>query len=104
MIRLLQNEIVAEPGRAPQQPGLDGEVGPGSAALRLTNTTDQENAYMIRLRCDANPHWQDADRAVDPAGLGKERNLLDRQLRAEAGGLGGGTSKNLLFGIGSAGR
>lgn len=58
MIRLLQSEIVAEPGRAPQQPGLDGEVGPGSAILRLTNTTDQENAYTIRLRCER-PYWQD---------------------------------------------
>ena len=25
---------------------------PGSAVVRLTNATNQENAYTIRLRCD----------------------------------------------------
>src|SRR5688572_8335550 len=57
-MRLLHNEIDVVPGRKPQHPAVEGVVGPGSAVLRLQNTSSQENAYTVRLQCDA-PYWQD---------------------------------------------
>lgn len=57
-LRLLQPEIDVVPGRRPQQPQAEGTVGPGSSVLRLVNTSSQENAYTVRVRCD-NPYWQD---------------------------------------------
>ncbi len=60
-LRLLQPEIEAVPGRRPQMPVAENAVGPGSAVLRLTNATGQENAYTVRLRCsDGNAYWQEA--------------------------------------------
>ncbi|HVL38414.1 MAG TPA: hypothetical protein VM328_03385, partial [Fimbriimonadaceae bacterium] len=59
-MQLLHTEIDIVPGRKPQrQPLPEGYVGQGTALLRIVNTTDQENAYTIRLRCEE-PYWQDA--------------------------------------------
>lgn len=64
-MRLLHNEIDVVPGRKPQHPAAEGMVGPGSAILRLQNTTSQVNAYTVRLRCDA-PFWRDDWYALRP--------------------------------------
>jgi tetratricopeptide (TPR) repeat protein len=86
-MKLLHREIEIEPGRDPQQPGLEGTVGPGSALLRLHNTTNQENAYKVELRCDS-PYWQDewytlaAQAAAVPAGW----EALERSSGARAPG------------------
>ncbi len=69
-MKLLQSRIEIVPGRRAQMPPAQGVVGPGSAILRLVNTTGQENAYTVRLRCDSNPYWQEdwyALRAQDAA-------------------------------------
>lgn len=58
-VRLLQTEIDVVPGRKPQQPASEGMIGPGSAVLRITNTTSQENSYTIRVKCD-NPYWNES--------------------------------------------
>jgi uncharacterized membrane protein YgcG len=55
---LLHPEIEVMPGRRAQHPHEENPVGPGSALLRVSNTTMQENAYIIRLQCD-DPLWQD---------------------------------------------
>lgn len=59
MIQLLHTEIDVVPGRRPQRQALpEGMVGLGTAVLRITNATERENAYTVRLRCE-NPYWQD---------------------------------------------
>src|SRR5262245_17475164 len=58
-VRLLHTEIDVVPGRKPQQPTVEGSVGSGAAVVRLTNTTSQENAYTVRVKCDT-PYWQEA--------------------------------------------
>jgi hypothetical protein len=57
-MKLLHSEIDVVPGRKAQQPLAEGQVGPGSAILRVENTTNQENAYTVRLRCEE-PYWRD---------------------------------------------
>lgn len=60
MIQLLHTEIDVVPGRRPQRQALpEGMVGLGTAVLRITNATERENAYTVRLRCE-NPYWQDS--------------------------------------------
>ena len=36
----------------------ESQVVPGSAVVRLVNTTDQENAYTLRFNCQET-YWQD---------------------------------------------
>lgn len=58
-IQLLHQEIDIVPGRKPQKDiKPEGFVGFGTTILRLKNETDRQNAYTIRVRCDA-VYWQD---------------------------------------------
>jgi hypothetical protein len=62
MIRLLYPEVDIEPGRRATPPALlpvpEGQSMHGSAFVRVTNSTSQENAYTIRLDCD-HPRWDE---------------------------------------------
>ena len=61
-MKLLHPEVEIVPGkpgmRPPVWPVPESQPIPGSAVVRLTNATSQENAYIVRLRCDA-PFWQE---------------------------------------------
>lgn len=57
-MKILHPTINVVPGRSPQQPGPEGQIGSGSGVVRLTNATQQNNAYLLRLRCE-HPFWQD---------------------------------------------
>ncbi len=60
MIKLLHTEVDVVPDRKPQrQPLPEGFIGMGTGVLRISNTTERENAYTVRIRCD-HPYWQDA--------------------------------------------
>lgn len=62
-MKLLHPEVDAMPGRPGQRPQTapvrEDQPLPGSAVIRLTNSTTQENAYTVRLRCEQ-PFWQDS--------------------------------------------
>lgn len=68
-MKLLQQEVDITPGRPGMRPPVwpvpESQPIPGSAVVRLTNTTKQENAYTIRLRCDQ-PFWQEPWCAIIP--------------------------------------
>lgn len=59
-MKLLQSEIEIIPGRPGSRPSVvsESQVLPGSAVLRLTNPMPQENAFVVRLRCD-HALWQE---------------------------------------------
>ncbi len=60
-MKLLQSEIEIIPGRPGSRPSVvsESQVLPGSAVLRITNPMPQENAFVVRLRCD-HALWQEA--------------------------------------------
>ena len=59
-MRLLQSEVDVVPGRTPQkQPLPEGFVGPGTATLRIQNTTPRQNSYTVRIKCEE-AYWQDS--------------------------------------------
>lgn len=59
-MKLLHSEVDVVPGRKPQkQPLPEGHVGVGMATLRIDNTTERQNQYTVRIKCDQ-PYWQDA--------------------------------------------
>ena len=60
-MKLLQSEIEITPGRPGNRPSVvsESQPVPGSAILRVINTMPQENAFVVRLRCE-HPLWQDA--------------------------------------------
>lgn len=62
-MKLLQPEVDIVPGRAGQRPQVtpvrEDQPLPGSSVIRLSNTTSQENAYTIRVRCEQ-PFWQES--------------------------------------------
>ena len=61
-MNLVHPEVEITPGRAGTRPTSapynERTKLDGSAIVRLTNDTPQENAYTIRLRCD-HPFWQE---------------------------------------------
>jgi len=60
-MKLLQSEVEIIPGRPGSRPSVvtEGQVIPGSAVLRIINSMPQENAFIVRLRCD-HIMWQEA--------------------------------------------
>ncbi len=62
-MKLLHPEVEIVPGKPGNRPAAspvpEKQPIPGSAVVRLTNTTSQENAYTVRLRC-TEAFWQEA--------------------------------------------
>lgn len=59
-MKLLHTEVDVVPGRKPKKEPLpEGYVAQGTAVLRITNTSNRQNAYTIRLKCEE-PFWQDS--------------------------------------------
>ncbi len=61
-MQLLNTRIEIQPGRKPQViargMGGEGDIGQGSTLLTVTNTQGYENAFRVRVQCDA-PFWQE---------------------------------------------
>src|SRR5579883_3201374 len=68
-MKILQPEVDIVPGRPGMRPPVwpipESQPIPGSAVVRLINTTKQENAYTVRLRCE-DSFWQDSWCAILP--------------------------------------
>lgn len=96
-MKLLHSEVEIVPGRPGMRPPVwpipETQPIPGSAVVRLTNTTSRENAYTVKIRCDE-PFWQDAwcsiialppsrDKAENapPAGKPDQRGPHDRWVK-----------------------
>ena len=58
-MNLLHPEVEITPGRRGKQGYQERDKMAGSAVLRLVNETPQENAYTVKIRCDA-PFWQES--------------------------------------------
>ncbi len=60
-MKLLHSEIEITPGRPGSRPSAANgtQPVPGSAVLRIANPMPQENAFLVRLRCE-HPMWQEA--------------------------------------------
>jgi hypothetical protein len=59
-MQLFQQTIDVVPGQPPMPPRDGQEYGSGCTVLRLTNQSSRENAYRVRVECDAplwNPEW-----------------------------------------------
>lgn len=61
-MKLLHPYVDVVPGRPGMRPSTpiisEGQIVAGSAVVRVINTTDQENAYTLRLKCEE-PYWQE---------------------------------------------
>jgi len=60
-MKLLHSEVEVIPGRPGSRPSVisESQPVPGSAVLRIVNPMPQENAFVVRLRCE-HPMWQEA--------------------------------------------
>ncbi|BDI34261.1 hypothetical protein CCAX7_63120 [Capsulimonas corticalis] len=96
-MKLLHSEVEIVPGRPGMRPPVwpipETQPIPGSAVVRLTNTTSRENAYTVKIRCEE-PFWQDGwcsivalppsrDKAENapPAGKPDQRGPHDRWVK-----------------------
>lgn len=89
-MKLLHSEVDITPGRPgtrqAMSPVQEGLPLPGSAVVRLTNTTSQNNAYTLRLRCDGNPFWQESwYRLIPLPPAPGEKNTIPAGKRDEVG-------------------
>lgn len=59
-MKLLHSEVDVIPGRPGSRPSVisESQPVPGSAVLRIVNPMPQENAFIVRLRCE-HPMWQE---------------------------------------------
>nr|MDQ2686573.1 hypothetical protein [Armatimonadota bacterium] len=95
-MKLLHPEVDITPGRPGQRPQTtpvqEALPLPGSAVVRLNNTTTQENAYTVHIRCEQ-PFWDESWFTVialppaggaenaPPAGKRDERGPQDRWVK-----------------------
>ena len=59
-MKLLHPEVEIIPGRPGSRPSIvsESQPVPGSAVIRIINTMPQENAFIVRMKCD-HPLWQE---------------------------------------------
>ena len=76
-MKLLHPEVEITPGRPGSRPSVvsESQPVPGSAVIRIVNPMPQENAFIVRLRCD-HPLWHEEWFTITalppPPGAGKE--------------------------------
>src|SRR5438874_2015798 len=89
-MKLLHPEVDITPGRPgtkqAMSPVQEGTPLPGSAVVRLVNTTSQNNAYTVRLRCEDNAFWQESWYRLIPLPPGPgDKNSIPAGKRDEPG-------------------